>query len=49
MMASDVYGELFDVDQKIRARLKYTEGLSESESRFLEELRRDLEVLHMLE
>lgn len=49
MMAHDIYSELFDLDQKIRSRLKYTEGLSECESRFLEELRRDLEVLHLLE
>lgn len=49
MMAQDLYSELFDLDQEIRARLKYNHELSEGETDFLEGLRRNLEVLHMLE
>ena len=49
MMSQDLYSELFDIDQEIRARLKYAEDLSESEQNFLEGLRRNMEVLHMLE
>jgi hypothetical protein len=49
MMAHDLYGELYDLDQEIRARIKYTEGLSESESRFLEGLRANMDTLHLIE
>lgn len=49
LMASSIYSELFDIDQAIRNRLKYTPNLGEDEQRFLEELRRNMEVLHLIE
>jgi len=39
MNARELKSALWEVDQKIRARLKYTEDVSEKEEAFLEEVR----------
>jgi hypothetical protein len=49
LLAQDLYSELSDLDQQIRARLKHHEGVGEDEANFLEELRRSMETLHMIE
>ena len=49
MMAMDLYCELSDIDEEIRARLKYGEGLSEDERIFLEGIRKNMDVLHLIQ
>lgn len=42
---SDAFCMLWDIDQAIRSRLKYKEGVTEEETRFLEELRGNMSSL----
>lgn len=42
--ANEIHSMLIDIDQEIRNRLKYTEGLSDDECRFLEGLRESMDI-----